>query len=102
MGPVLQELIAHCCKLLYAMNAHTQLFKVMKYIHSGNCIHRDLKVRYFLPPTRTLICEHDNILPPPTAAQQHSPQFRVFCQGTYIVFLNLVSRPDLGTRLCTP
>ena len=51
MGPVLQELIAHCCKLLCAMNTHTQLFKVMKYIHSGNCIHRDLKVRYFLPLT---------------------------------------------------
>ena len=23
---------------------HLQLFKVMKYIHSGNCVHRDLKV----------------------------------------------------------
>ena len=41
MGPYTNNTYSY----LIPLSPLSQLFKVMKYIHSGNCIHRDLKVR---------------------------------------------------------
>lgn len=44
-----------------------QLFNVIMYIHSGNCIHRDLKVNWSAPPPSFLI------FPSPTPSSRGPP-----------------------------